>query len=266
MKIRFFAGEMAQLHNISKQTILYYDRIGLLPPREKDPVTGYRYYSLEQSEDLDVILLLRDLGMSLKDIIAFRQQESSSDRITILESQSSVIEEKMKHLNKIQKYLDSMVGAYKSSMQVTPFEKGIRWINARSVIIEDVEHPYDLYSLELIFKKMFRSARERYESDMTDILVFVDDNQTGGPLFKRVALTVHEGGGEIVEEGYFAYIYHKGTFESLEDSRLDLYRYIQASGYKRTGLAIERVLLDSMVVPHEKDYLIEIQYPVESIR
>ena len=48
MKIRFITREMAQLHGISKQTLIHYDRIGLLSPGEVDPDTEYRYYDLRQ--------------------------------------------------------------------------------------------------------------------------------------------------------------------------------------------------------------------------
>lgn len=42
------AGEMAKMHDISKQTLIYYDTIGLFKPSEKDNETGYRYYRIEQ--------------------------------------------------------------------------------------------------------------------------------------------------------------------------------------------------------------------------
>ena len=56
MKVKFMAGEMARLHNISKQSLLHYDKIGLFKPNKVHSKTGYRYYTLDQFEDLDVIL------------------------------------------------------------------------------------------------------------------------------------------------------------------------------------------------------------------
>ncbi len=44
----FTAGELATLFNIPKQTLLYYDRIGLLSP-EFIAENGYRHYSLKHN-------------------------------------------------------------------------------------------------------------------------------------------------------------------------------------------------------------------------
>jgi len=68
MDKKILIGEMAKIHNISTQTLRYYDSIGLLKPRHKDEENGYRYYDIEQFAQLDSILFLKKLGMPLKDI------------------------------------------------------------------------------------------------------------------------------------------------------------------------------------------------------
>ncbi|MEI2356345.1 MerR family DNA-binding transcriptional regulator, partial [Mesobacillus zeae] len=60
-------GEFAKLCKVNKQTLFYYDQIGLLSPILKDE-KGYRFYSIRQLELFIVIGLLKDFGMSLNDI------------------------------------------------------------------------------------------------------------------------------------------------------------------------------------------------------
>ena len=48
MEHRFTAGEIAKLSGLSKQTILFYDKKGILKPDYVDPDNGYRYYSADQ--------------------------------------------------------------------------------------------------------------------------------------------------------------------------------------------------------------------------
>ena len=43
----FTAGELAAIFGVSKQTLLYYDRIDLLKP-DFVADNGYRYYSIKQ--------------------------------------------------------------------------------------------------------------------------------------------------------------------------------------------------------------------------
>ena len=48
-------GQMAELNQVSEQTLRLYDREGLLKPRLTDERTGYRYYHILQSARLDLI-------------------------------------------------------------------------------------------------------------------------------------------------------------------------------------------------------------------
>lgn len=55
----FTIGQFADLHEINKKTLMWYDEIGLLKPaavREN----GYRYYTYQQSSTLETILMLRN--------------------------------------------------------------------------------------------------------------------------------------------------------------------------------------------------------------
>ena len=46
----FTAGEFAAIHGMSKQTLLFYDKIGLIKPAYVDENNRYRYYSAKQME------------------------------------------------------------------------------------------------------------------------------------------------------------------------------------------------------------------------
>ena len=55
---------------LSVKALRHYHEVGLLPPAEIDPGTGYRRYQLEQVPMAQVIRRLRELGMSLDDVRA----------------------------------------------------------------------------------------------------------------------------------------------------------------------------------------------------
>jgi DNA-binding transcriptional MerR regulator len=58
---------MARRHGLSRSTLLYYDRIGLLKPRARTP-SGYREYTDRDDDRLRQICLYRRTGLSLADI------------------------------------------------------------------------------------------------------------------------------------------------------------------------------------------------------
>src|SRR5579859_4323603 len=61
----FSIGEFARLGGVSVRTLRHYDEIGLLPPATVDPDTGYRGYTARQLTQLNRILALKELGLSL---------------------------------------------------------------------------------------------------------------------------------------------------------------------------------------------------------
>lgn len=66
-KSYFTIGEFAQLFGISKQTLFYYEKNKIFSPSLIED-NGYRYYSLDQYFIFEIIITLRKLGVSLKEI------------------------------------------------------------------------------------------------------------------------------------------------------------------------------------------------------
>ena len=71
----FTAGQFAKIHNINKRTLHYYDEIGLFSPSHRGE-NGYRYYTYQQSPTLEMLLALRELGMSIDEIKNYMENPS----------------------------------------------------------------------------------------------------------------------------------------------------------------------------------------------
>ena len=64
----FSIGECARLGGVSIRTLRHYDEIGLLRPATVDPDTGYRSYSAAQLGQINRIMALKELGLSLAQV------------------------------------------------------------------------------------------------------------------------------------------------------------------------------------------------------
>jgi DNA-binding transcriptional MerR regulator len=64
----FRIGEFSRIARVSTRLLRYYDELGMLRPAHTDKRNGYRFYSAAQLADLNRILVLRDLGLSLEQI------------------------------------------------------------------------------------------------------------------------------------------------------------------------------------------------------
>ena len=71
----FTAGELASVFGISKQSLLYYDKIHLLSP-DFISENGYRHYSIDQYLDLEIIVNLRSLDIPINDIQEYLNNRS----------------------------------------------------------------------------------------------------------------------------------------------------------------------------------------------
>ena len=71
----FTAGELAEMFQIPKQTLLYYDRIGAIKP-EYISENGYRHYSMIHYMILEIILNLRKMDIPMNDICNFLKYRS----------------------------------------------------------------------------------------------------------------------------------------------------------------------------------------------
>lgn len=90
-KKKYYIGEVEKICSISKKTLRFYDKIGLLSPFEIDD-NGYRCYSKENLYTIPIIKYYKQSGFTLecikKVINAFNCQhieESFSEKITELE-------------------------------------------------------------------------------------------------------------------------------------------------------------------------------------
>lgn len=60
-------GEFAKIMNTTKETLFHYEEMGIFYPDHVGK-NGYRYYSIHQTDSLDMIMMLRDFGVPLKEI------------------------------------------------------------------------------------------------------------------------------------------------------------------------------------------------------
>lgn len=83
-------GRFAKVTRLSIKALRHYDEIGLLPPAEVDPSSGYRYYRLTQANHAEAIRLLRSLDMPLEEIRSVLEAEDPESRRSTWPSTASV--------------------------------------------------------------------------------------------------------------------------------------------------------------------------------
>lgn len=101
---KFTTAQFAKLNHINKRTLQYYDDIGLFSPLSKGN-NNYRYYDFSQMIELDYILMLRNLGMSIEEIKTYLKSPTSSNFLKMANKKIPEIDNEIKRLQMIRENL-----------------------------------------------------------------------------------------------------------------------------------------------------------------
>ncbi len=115
--ILFTAGQFARLHHLNKRTLHYYDDIGLFSPAYKGK-NGYRYYTYRQSAELESILALRELNMSIGEIKEYLNKPTAQGFISLSEKKIGEIEDTIRNLENLQNVLKKKQDMLRLCMEV----------------------------------------------------------------------------------------------------------------------------------------------------
>lgn len=92
----FKIGDFAVIAQVPASQLRYYDDIGLFKPSHIDPQNGYRYYAIEQLADLNRIIALKNLGLSLDDVRHMLANHIANANIRhLLETKKAEIERRL---------------------------------------------------------------------------------------------------------------------------------------------------------------------------
>ncbi len=109
-------AEVSKQYNISADTLRYYERIGLIPPVNKNK-NGIRDYTDEDCKWVDFIKCMRSAGLPIEVLIEyvtlFRQGNSTIEaRKEILIEQRGILEEKINFMTATLERLNYKIDNY----------------------------------------------------------------------------------------------------------------------------------------------------------
>ena len=113
--------KLAGAFGLSRSTLLYYDRIGLLPPSGRT-ASGYRYYTDKDHQRLERICAYRQAGLTLEDIraILFSRRKPLAK---VLESRLQELGKEVRELKNKQRLLSGMLKNLTSSGGTATIDK-----------------------------------------------------------------------------------------------------------------------------------------------
>jgi len=263
-------GEFSRLSMVPVSTLRYYDDIGLLSPVEVDSFTGYRYYSAEQLPKLNRITTLKDLGLSLTEIVQLTADGASSDDLRrMLErkklEREQALEAEKGRLQRLETWLESLA----AEKPMDEYEVTIKKLEPQQALcLRRVMPSY--YDEGKLWEEMCSHAPlKEAQFAGPPMTIFHDGEYKDKDIDMELAMPVTApvvGAGDIkmrTLEGYpqVASVLHKGPFDSIHNAYQFMLRWVEQNNYKLAGP--DRVLYlgdPTQVSPDE--ILQELQLPI----
>jgi MerR family transcriptional regulator, copper efflux regulator len=144
-------SEFARLTGLTRDTVRFYTRLGLLQPQTSGK-GGRHPYSVFTSKDFqaaEIIRIAQSLGMSLKEIAAFNEERrkghlTSERRVEIMSSQLVSLEAKAAELEVMISYVRAKIDWLKGGQGPEPDFENYARLNRR-VVADDSDKQQPFY-------------------------------------------------------------------------------------------------------------------------
>lgn len=257
----FTVSQFAELHEVNKRTLHYYDSIHLFSPAKKAE-NGYRYYDVEQSVEFEYLRMLRELDMSVEEILEYRKNPNIEDFLKIAEEKLKKTRERINRL----KDLETALKAAKQQAQLckelnteeiclVQLSESI-FLSAPFTVVEE-----DLGKLFAYLKEIWglEQCRMRIGSYLSVEKVLKRDFSCYDGLF-TVPLNISEKAEQEYicrPEGTYLCGYQKGSWEKLPLLYEKMMDYASRKNLILTGYAWETGMNDFFVA-REEEYLTQV--------
>ena len=113
-------GDFARVCHTTKETLLHYDRKGVLKPGYVSD-NGYRWYALKQFFDFDLILLLKETGSTLEEIKRYRNAGRRDGYLELFRESIAVLEKEQERIAGRLSMLNNLVVMLLQKMELGDF-------------------------------------------------------------------------------------------------------------------------------------------------
>ena len=268
MKDYYKIGEISKIYGIGRDSLMYYEDIGILKPfRDKN---GYRMYKLSDIWRLNLIKELRSLNFPMKKIKEYLDDRNIESTKEILNKELILIDEKIEELlsykQNIMKRLDTINYELRN---LKLYEIDLVYINKRNAlelnvnITKDEEFDFLIQKLQKDYENRFTilgnnnigssfcldKIKQGIYNEFKSVFCFLEDEE--------------EIYNIIFNEGYYLTLTYKGKYKNNKHYINKMFKYIEEKGYKIISDPIEIYKIDIHETEDINEFITEIQIPVD---
>jgi DNA-binding transcriptional MerR regulator len=263
----FRIGDFSKLSQVSVKTLRFYDEAGLLKPTYVDRGTGYRYYSATLLPRLNRILALKEMGLSLGEILHLLEGDLPVDRVReLLQNRKAEISRRIEREHAQLAEVNSWLALIEQAGRVPDYEVTIKWVEPRLVasvrdtlssyadadeLFDELQNDFNQRGAPLERGAIWHTCANQRRNINCEAMVFLRE-----PARTKGRAQVYQLPGASV-----ASVIHHGSDETCERAYVAARSWIKSHGYAVAGP--NRELYWQGGVAQEGDSgVTEIQYPI----
>lgn len=265
-KDTFSVAEFAEFSRTTRDTLLYYDKIGLLSPESRGE-NNYRFYSSGQLSVVNLIRTCQALGMSLTDIKYLKTHRTPERIDELYGRQIKLIDEKIDYWVRARKLLFTIKEVIHSTYGAREDEISIQYRPAEAIVMGELNdyslgrNPYDA------LLSFYRSCAEKYPD--------LDLNYPVWGYFSEARIKQRDWtwpdryyfytpeGLDKRPSALYAIAYTRGGYGKSGNAYERLLDYIEINGFEICGPSYEEYPLNELCYANDKDYLMRIMIAVK---
>jgi len=261
----FSVNDFAKFSRSTKDTLLYYDRIGLLSPVSRGE-NNYRYYSHGQLAIVNVIRTFQELGMSLSEIKDIKDDRTPEDVYDLYARLIEKINSKIEDWVGARKLLLTLRGSIRNVLNVNEEVVTVQYMPAEAIILGDINdygrgrNDYD--------------ALLRFYHSMSDKHPDLNFNYPVWGFFSEARIKrgdwvwpdrfffYNPEGHDKRPAALYAIGYARGGYGQCDGLYRRIIEYIDKNGFEICGDAYEEYPLNELCVADNTGYLIRVMITV----
>lgn len=273
----YTVGEFAHLAHVSKRLLRYYDEIGLFKPDQIDRFSGYRYYSAGQMSQLNRILALKELGLTLNQIQRALEDDVSTEELQgMLKLRKTEIEQRLDAELRRMREIEARLQSIRNDESNVPPSVIIKQVAEVSVLsmratIENFETGIEVYTRIQrtlpraysggMFYCICRSDTDTFNNLDLEFGIFVNKPEKQSLMLAEDIVLIP---GQLPAHMMMATTVITGALETIHMGYAEITRWSAINGYRLNGIHRE-LCLQMATKPDGSDLITEIQVPVEPL-
>ncbi|SDF16718.1 DNA-binding transcriptional regulator, MerR family [Fontibacillus panacisegetis] len=262
----FTTGEFAKLCGVNKRTLFHYDDIGLFQPAITND-KEYRYYSHHQFDVFNIISILKELKVPLKEIKLYLDERTPERILELSKQKIAEVAREIEKLNHIKHILEETIVFTNQRLRADLEKIIVEEQEEMSIILSTLLNEENMKEDYIKWMLAFRSFENRTQSKETSFVGamisrenILNSNYSNQSYFFVKTSSNRQPNLSIAikPKGLYAVAYHPGSYETIGRTYEKLIAFSEKNHLRMLEFAYEEYLIDEVAVKNETEYITRI--------